>query len=189
MHKIRKSHFRWWNRRPSRRCHDGFSFMVTDCKYFHVHRYSSRMIQKKTRKFLFPDVMIERKDFILETSVYRKERNNNIYMNRNSYSPHSWKIGTLQNLTGRAITTFSLEIYMEKEVDHLRRVFCDINDYTQERSSPVEGHLQCVWCRIHKHPLLNHGVKSSKHATNIAWNKIKLCVVITTSQVIVFVVT
>ena len=74
------------------------------------------------RKIPFLDVMIERKDSLLETSVYRKKTNNNIYMNWNSYSPRSWKIGTLRNLTRRAIM-ISSENNLQKELDHLRTVF------------------------------------------------------------------
>ena len=88
------------------------------------------------KKIPFLDVMIERKDSVLETSVYRKETNNNIYMNWNSYSPRSWKIGTLRNLTRRAIM-ISSDNNLEKELDHLRRVFCDINDYPENVTKKI----------------------------------------------------
>ena len=55
------------------------------------------------RKLPFLDVLIERNGSNLETSVYRKKTNNNLYMNWNSRSPQSWKTGTLRNLTRRAI--------------------------------------------------------------------------------------
>ena len=78
----------------------------------------------------FLDVMIERKNDHLETSVYRKKTNTNIYMNWNSHSPRSWKIGTLRNLTRRAIM-IATENNLQKELDHLQKVFCEINDYPE----------------------------------------------------------
>ena len=55
------------------------------------------------RMLSFLDVMIERKDTHLETGVYRKKTNSDLYMNWDSHSPRAWKIGTLKNLTRRAI--------------------------------------------------------------------------------------
>ena len=85
---------------------------------------------EKERTIAFLDVLIERnEDNYLETSVYRKKTNNNIYMNWNSYSPRSWKIGTLRNLVKRAIMISSTDTKLQIELDHLQRVFCEINDY------------------------------------------------------------
>ena len=83
---------------------------------------------EEQKKLSFLDVLIERKDTNLETSVYRKKTNNNIYMNWYSYSPRSWKIGTLRNLIRRAIM-ISSECNLQTELDHLQKVFCDINQY------------------------------------------------------------
>ena len=88
------------------------------------------------RKLPFLDVMIERNISNLETSVYRKKTNSNLYMNWNSHSPQSWKIGTLRNLTRRAIM-ISSENYLEKELDHLRKVFCDINHYPKQVTNKI----------------------------------------------------
>lgn len=37
-------------------------------------------------------------DKIIETTVFRKENNTNMYINWNSHAPVQWKIGTLRNL-------------------------------------------------------------------------------------------
>ena len=84
----------------------------------------------------FLDVMIERKNDHLETSVYRKKTNTNIYMNWNSHSPRSWKIGTLRNLTRRAIMIAS-ENNLQKELDHIQKVFCEINDYPERLTKKI----------------------------------------------------
>ena len=88
---------------------------------------------EKDRKIAFLDVLIEintRNE--LETSVYRKSTNNNIYINWNAYSPRSWKIGTLRNLLRRAITVCSTKDKLQAEIKHLQDAFCDINEYPQK---------------------------------------------------------
>ena len=80
--------------------------------------------------------MIDRKDSHLETSVYRKKINNNIYMNWNSHSPRSWKIGTLRNLVQRAIM-ISSEVNLQKEIDHLQKVFCEVNGYPEKFTKKI----------------------------------------------------
>ena len=75
-------------------------------------------------KISFLDVMIERKDTHLETSVYRKKTNSDLYMNWNSYSPRAWKIGTLRNLVRRAIMISSPN-NLQTELDRQRKVFSE----------------------------------------------------------------
>ena len=82
------------------------------------------------QKIAFLDVLIERnaRDK-LETSVYRKQTNNNIYINWHAHSPRSWKIGTLKNLIRRAITICSTDTKLQAEIIHLQNAFTEINDY------------------------------------------------------------
>ena len=54
---------------------------------------------------------------------------NNIFMNWHSYSPRSWKIGTVKNLVQRAIMISSTEILLKMELDHLTKVFHENNQY------------------------------------------------------------
>ena len=57
-------------------------------------------------------------------------------MNWNSHSPQSWKIGTLRNLTRRALMISSAN-HLENELDHLRKVFCDINHYPPQVTNKI----------------------------------------------------
>ena len=78
----------------------------------------------------FLDVLIKKTDEnTLETTVYRKKTSSNVYMNWNSYSPRTWKIGTLRNLIRRATMICSNTEDLEKEIKHLESVFCEINEY------------------------------------------------------------
>ena len=49
-------------------------------------------------KFPFLDVLVIRKYYEVETTVYRKSTNNDIYLHWQSFSPTTWKRGTLQTL-------------------------------------------------------------------------------------------
>ena len=88
------------------------------------------------RMLPFLDVLIERNDSTLETSVYRKKTDNSLYMNWNLHSPQSLKIGALRNLTRRALMISSPK-NLEKELDHLRKVFCDINQYPTQVTNKI----------------------------------------------------
>jgi hypothetical protein len=86
--------------------------------------------EEKNETIPFLDVLIKKTgENQLVTTVYRKKTNNNVYMNWNSYSPRTWKIGTLKNLIRRAAIICSNTEDLEKEFNHLETVFCDINEY------------------------------------------------------------
>ena len=50
-------------------------------------------------------------------------------MNWNSHSPQAWKVGTLKNLIRRAATICSQPEYLQREINHLEKVFCETNEY------------------------------------------------------------
>ena len=49
-------------------------------------------------KIAFLDVLIKRNNDVLETAVFRKSTNTDIYMNWDSFAPKTWKIATLKSL-------------------------------------------------------------------------------------------
>ena len=65
----------------------------------------------------------------IETSIYRKESNTDIYINWYSHAPSQWKIGTLQNLITRAKNISSTEDLLNLELEHSKTVFWNINDF------------------------------------------------------------
>ena len=58
----------------------------------------------------------------IETSVYRKATNTNMYINWHSHAPSNWKTGTLRHLIKRAKLISSTKLL-------LRKVFTENNDY------------------------------------------------------------
>ena len=93
---------------------------------------------ERERKLTFLDVQIERiNNNDIQTSVYRKMTNSDLYMNWKSYSPKSWKIGTLRNLVKRALIISSTQELLETELDHLTKVFIDINNYPNNLTKSI----------------------------------------------------
>ena len=88
---------------------------------------------EEDNKITFLDVLINRINFNeIETSVYRKTTNTDIYINWYSHAPSQWKIGTLRNLIARAKNISSTEDLLNNEIEHLKTVFCEINDFPRK---------------------------------------------------------
>ena len=64
---------------------------------------------EKANKVPFLDVLLIRNGNFTETKVYRKQTNNNIYLNWNSFAPNTWKRSTLRTLIKRAYLNCSSE--------------------------------------------------------------------------------
>ena len=78
----------------------------------------------------FLDVLIRRsQNGELETSIYRKETNTDIYMNWYSYAPNTWKIATLKSLVKRAFLICLKPEYLQAELSHIKETFSEKNDY------------------------------------------------------------
>ena len=78
----------------------------------------------------FLDVLVKRNDNDdIETSVYRKKTNTDIYMNWHSHAPTTWKIATLKSLIKRGFLISSKTETLNKELEHIKATFCDKNDY------------------------------------------------------------
>ena len=74
-------------------------------------------------KLPFLDVLLIRRGNKIETTVYRKSTNNDIYLNWGPFRPVTWKRGTLKTLFNRAYIVCSTDYHLKKELDHLRYVF------------------------------------------------------------------
>ena len=89
--------------------------------------------KEEHQKIAFLDVLVSRKDNQeLETKVYRKATNTDIYMNWYSHAPTTWKISTLKCLVKRAFMICSKEEFLQEELAHLRKVFTKFNQYPEK---------------------------------------------------------
>ena len=83
--------------------------------------------QNNTLPFL--DVLFIRDGEKLNTIVYRKDTQNDLYLHWNSFTSVIWKRGTLKSLISRAYMVCSNVTLLEKELKHLKHVFHKINGY------------------------------------------------------------
>ena len=81
----------------------------------------------------FLDVLVTKgRNGELETSVYRKSTNTDIYMNWHAHAPTTWKIATLRSLVTRALYISSTKNALEKEMSHLKKVFLEYNNFPRK---------------------------------------------------------
>ena len=78
---------------------------------------------------LFLDILICRNDNLIETAVYRKSTNNDIYLSWNAFSPDTWKRETLKTLVECAYIVCSTKDFLHKGLKYLEKVFHDNNSY------------------------------------------------------------
>ena len=64
----------------------------------------------------FFDVLICENDNSIETTAYRNSTNNDIYLNRNTFAPDTWKRGALKILAERAYIVFQLKTFWIKNI-------------------------------------------------------------------------
>jgi len=121
----------WW-----RYVDDTFAFIKEGCvnnvlqaiNNFHTNINFTYELENDN-KISFLDVLIHRQPDRIDTSVYRKPTNNDVFLHWDSFAPKIWKKGTLRTLILRAHTICSSTTLREKEIQHLRKVFHEINGY------------------------------------------------------------
>ena len=85
---------------------------------------------EKEGKIPFLDVLLTKEENgVVNTSVYRKPTNNNIYIHWNSYAPREWKVGTLFGIARRAYLICSTEEALSNELAFITKVFTEVNGY------------------------------------------------------------
>ena len=84
---------------------------------------------EKGNKIAFLDILLIRYKDLINTTVYRKKTNTDLYINWKSFSPNNWKWGTLKTLVSRAYDICSTEKYLKEELNHIETVFKHQNSY------------------------------------------------------------
>ena len=77
------------------------------------------------------NVLIIRNGQSIETCVYSKPTNTDIYIHWNSFTPIHWKRSTLKTLVYRSYLICSNDHYLTLELKYLRKVFKEYNNYPQ----------------------------------------------------------
>ena len=65
----------------------------------------------------------------IETYIFRKSTNTDIYIHWNSFTPFQWKYSTLKTLVYCAYIVCSDNQHLESELNYLRKVFHNFNSY------------------------------------------------------------
>ena len=105
-------------------------YVLNELNAYHPNIQFTQEVEKDNA-IAFLDVAIKRVDGMMETSVYRKTTNTDVYIHWKAHAPSSWKIATLKNLIQRSTLVCSTEEALKTELEHLKKVFCTINDYPE----------------------------------------------------------
>ena len=73
--------------------------------------------------------MLVRNNHFIDTAVYRKKTNANIYLNWNSFGPNSWERGTLRANVTKSFEVCSTDKFLEEEIQYIRATFYHQNNY------------------------------------------------------------
>ena len=78
---------------------------------------------------IFLDVQLTCNNVNVDTTVYRKPTNSDIYIHWLSHAPKRWKIGTLKAILYRAYKVCSNIKLRDEELKRIKTTFHDINEY------------------------------------------------------------
>ena len=85
--------------------------------------------QENNNRQPFLDVLFIRDDEKINTTVFRKDTYNDLYLYWDLFSPISWKRGKLKSLISRGYAICSNQGLPEKELKHLENTFHKKNGY------------------------------------------------------------
>ena len=83
-------------------------YVITILNSFHKNTQSTYELESEN-KLSFLDVVLLKRDYDIEITVYRKSTNNDICLHWESFAPTTWKGSTLKTLVTRAYIICSTE--------------------------------------------------------------------------------
>ena len=107
----------------------GYVEYVLQCVWILSIKYPVYIWIRKLEQVTISRCLLIRRGNKIETTVYRKITNNDIYLNWDSFAPVTWKRGTLKTMFNRAYIVCSTDYHLKKELDHLRYAFEKHNNY------------------------------------------------------------
>ena len=79
--------------------------------------------QENNNRLPFLDILFIGDDEKINTTVFRKDTHNDLYLHWKSFFPISWKRGTLKSLISRACMICSNQSLLETKLEHLKNMF------------------------------------------------------------------
>jgi len=77
----------------------------------------------------FLDALISNNNGDIQSTVYRKPTNTDVYINWNAHAPKIWKIGTIRTLVKRALTICLDKKSLDTELKYIKHALININNY------------------------------------------------------------
>ena len=105
------------------------NYILLTINTFHKNIIKFTMEIEKNSTILFFDVLLIRTQQKIDTTVYRKNTNTNLYIHWNLFPPNNWRWGTLKTLVRRAYETCSTDECLGDQLKHIRGTFNEINNY------------------------------------------------------------
>ena len=123
---------------------------------------------EEENKLAFLDVMVIRNtNDAINTTVYRKPTNTDIYNNCHSHSPLQWKKTTANVLIQRSIKVCSDKKFLDEELDIIKHNLCEVNNYPRKSVQNIINY------NLHKRnsiaPNLNEGNNSREIFINLKY--------------------
>ena len=77
----------------------------------------------------FLDALISNNNGNIQSTVYRKPTNTDVYINWNAHAPNIWKISTIRTLVKRALTICLDKKSLDAELKHIKHALINISNY------------------------------------------------------------
>lgn len=108
---------------------DSVTLVLNKLNDFHENIDFTYELENENKTIAFLDVLIMYHNDIIDTTIYRKSTNTDIFLHWDSFAPNKWKTCTVRTLIMRAYQICSTPELRRKEIDHLHNVFTKINGY------------------------------------------------------------
>ena len=117
-------------------------------------------------KLSFLDVQLIRTGDNIETCVFRKPTNADIYIHWNSFAPFKWKFSTLKTLVYLAYSVCWDKEHLGSELNYLRTAFHNFNSYPHLFITKVINHVKNDFNKQIVPPTLHIETTDSKIVTS-----------------------
>ena len=107
---------------------DSIAYVLDQLNSFHEQIQFTYEVERNN-KLPFLDVLLIKNANQIDTTVYRKSTNTDVYLNWNAHAPTILERGTLRTILSRAYTICSNETYLNEEIKYMESTFEKVNNY------------------------------------------------------------
>ena len=111
---------------------DKIGYIVNQLNSFDENVQFTFEMEEEIKLAFFYVMVIRNTNDIINTTVYRKSTNTDIYIIWRSHSPIQWKKTTANVLNQRSIKFYLNEKFLDEELDTIKHNLCEVNDYPRK---------------------------------------------------------